>query len=137
MSSDLSSGPSAHLASRIGAILYLVWGAFHVKVAHDIYLLGLTQQGIAQGRTYQLAAYLLTLSLFVIAIAVILNWRNSNIGFWLNLCVAGWADLIWTVVVVLPGYVSSARGFIPPAIFVCAAVATWLGRRMRVERRVS
>jgi len=36
MSSDLSSGPSVHLASRIGAIFYLIWGAFHVKVARAV-----------------------------------------------------------------------------------------------------
>jgi hypothetical protein len=68
------------LSARIGAILYLVWGLFHVKVAWDIYMLGTGQTGIAQGRTYQLAAYLLTLSIFVIGVAVILNWRNSARG---------------------------------------------------------
>jgi hypothetical protein len=97
----------------------------------DIYMLGTGQAGIAQGRMYQLAAYLLTLSIFVIGVAVLLNWRNSAHGFWLNLCVAGWADGIWVLVVVLPGYVGWVRGFLPPAIFLGAAVLTMLARRRR------
>src|ERR1700733_2178278 len=62
---------------------------FHVHVAFDIYRLGQPLTGIAQGRMDQLAAYMLTLSLFVIGVGVLLNWRNSRVGFWLNLCVAG------------------------------------------------
>jgi hypothetical protein len=88
----------------------VAWGMFHVHVAHDIYRLGQPLTGIVQGRMDQLAAYMLTLSLFVIAVGVLLNWRNSRVGFWLNLCVAGWADGVWVLVVVLPGYVGLARG---------------------------
>jgi hypothetical protein len=128
---DTSVKRKGLLIARIGAILYLVWGLFHVKVAWDIYMLGTGQAGIAQGRMYQLAAYLLTLSIFVIGVAVLLNWRNSAHGFWLNLCVAGWADGIWVLVVVLPGYVGWVRGFLPPAIFLGAAVLTMLARQRR------
>jgi hypothetical protein len=99
-------------------------------VAYEIYRLGRPLTGIAQGRMYQLAAYMLTLSLFVIGVGVLLNWRNSRLGFWLNLWVAGWADGIWVLVVVLPGYVSLARGLTPPAIFIAGAVATAMARRV-------
>jgi hypothetical protein len=91
--------------------------------------LGLAQTGIAQGRTFQLAAYMLTIALFVLIVAVTLNWRNSVRGYWLNLCVAGWADAIWVLVVVLPGYVSLVRGFLPPAIFLAAAIASTIARQ--------
>jgi hypothetical protein len=117
--------------ARIGALCYIAWGIFHVRVAWDIYQLGERQTGIAQGRTFQLSAYMLTIAIFVICIAAILNWRNDARGYWLNLCVAGWADAIWLIVVVLPGYVGLTRGFVPPAIFVAGAVATTLGRRIR------
>jgi hypothetical protein len=120
---------TALFAARIGAICYVIWGVFHVYVARQIYLLGAAQAGIAQGRLYQLAAYMLTISLFVICVGVLLNWRNSRAGFYLNLCVAGWADTVWVLVVVLPGYVNLARGFIPPAIFAMGAIATMIGRR--------
>lgn len=129
----MSSGNlKAHVAARIGALCYAAWGMFHVRVAYDIYRLGQPLTGIAQGRMDQLAAYMLTLSLFVIGVGVLLNWRNSRVGFWLNLCVAGWADGVWVLVVVLPGYVGLARGLIPPAIFIAGAVATAMAQRMLV-----
>jgi hypothetical protein len=115
--------------ARAAALLYATWAAFHVKVAWDIMQLGLAQTGIAQGRTFQLAAYMLTIALFVLIVAVTLNWRNSVRGYWLNLCVAGWADAIWVLVVVLPGYVSLVRGFLPPAIFLAAAIASTIARQ--------
>ena len=120
---------NASWAARLGALCYVVWGLFHVKVARDIYLLGSGQAGIAQGRLYQLAAYLLCIALFAIAVAVLANWRNTRRGFWLNLCVIGWADGVWVLVVVLPGYVPLLRGLVPPAIFIAGALLTSIGRR--------
>jgi hypothetical protein len=127
----------AHVIARIGALCYAAWGVFHVQVAYDIYRLGLPLTGIAQGRMYQLSAYMLTLSLFVIGVGVLLNWRNSRVGFWLNLGVAGWADGVWVLVVVLPGYVGLARGLIPPAIFIAGAAATATAQRMVVSTQAS
>jgi hypothetical protein len=115
--------------ARLGALCYVVWGLFHVEVAHDIYVLGSAQTGIAQGRLYQLAAYLLCIALFAIVVAVVANWRNTQQGYWLNLCVIGWADGVWVAVVVLPGYVPILRGLIPPAIFLMGAVLTSIARR--------
>jgi hypothetical protein len=115
--------------ARLGALCYIVWGAFHVKVARDIYLLGASHAGIAQGRTYQLAAYILTLALFAALIGAFGNWRNSPRAYWLNLCVIGWADGIWVLVVVLPGYVPLLRGLFPPVIFGLGPILTTLARR--------
>jgi hypothetical protein len=123
--------------ARAGALFYTVWGAFHVRVAWDIYVLGTMQSGLAQGRIYQLAAYMLTIALFVIAMGLALNWRNDRRGYWLNLCVAGWADAIWVAVVVVPGYVGLVRGLVPPAIFVVAAVLTTISYRWASEKRSS
>lgn len=59
--------------SRLGALCYAGWGLFHVKVAADIWRLGSGQQGLAQGRLYQLAAYMLTIAIFVLVVGL---WRN-------------------------------------------------------------
>jgi hypothetical protein len=112
------------IAARAGAICYIAWGLFHVNVAHDIYVLASAQSGLAQGRLYQMAAYMLTIALFVAAVGLFGNWRNRRMAYWLNLCVGGWADGIWVLVVVLPGYVPLMRGLVPPAIFVAGAVLT-------------
>lgn len=115
--------------ARTGAIAYAAWGVFHVYVAWQIYALGSTEQGIAQGRLFQLAAYMLTIALFVIVIAVTRNWRNDRVGYFLNLAVASWADIIWVLVVVLPGYVPLGRGLIPPAIWIAGVVFSTLAQR--------
>ena len=115
-------------AARLGALCYVAWGLFHVKVAHDIYILGSAQTGITQGRLYQLAAYLLCIAVFAIVVALVANWRNTQRGYWLNLCVIGWADGVWVLVVVLPGYVPLLRGLLPPAIFLAGVVLTSVAR---------
>lgn len=121
--------PGAFWLSRLGALCYAAWGLFHCKVAADIWRLGTTEQGLAQGRLYQLAAYMLTIALFVLVVGLWRNWRNDRAGYWLNLVVAGWADSIWVAVVVVPGYVDAIRGFLPPAIFLAGAILTTLARR--------
>ncbi|MEA2808618.1 MAG: hypothetical protein QOJ17_2759 [Rhodospirillaceae bacterium] len=119
------------LYARAGAACYAAWGVFHVYVAWQIYVVALPLSGIAQGRMLQLAAYMLTIALFAIVIAVWRIWRNDRLGYWLNLAVVGWADVIWVLVVVLPGYVPLGRGLIPPMIFVLGAFLTTLAQRHR------
>lgn len=114
--------------ARAGGLCYVAWGLFHLKVAHDIYLLGAQQSAIARGRLYQLAAYMLTIALFAIAVGAVGNWRNTRAAFWLNLVVIGWADGVWVLVVVLPGYVPLLRGLLPPAIFALGAMLTALAQ---------
>src|ERR1700722_13109487 len=114
--------------ARLGALCYVAWGLFHVKVAHDIYILGSAQTGITQGRLYQLAAYLLCIAVFAIVVALVANWRNTQRGYWLNLCVIGWSEGVWVLVVVLPGYVPLLRGLLPPAIFLAGGVLTSVAR---------
>jgi hypothetical protein len=117
-----------HLAARAGALCYIAWGAFHVKVAHDICILGAAQAAMAQGRLYQLAAYIFTIAVFAAVVGAFGNWRNSLKAYWLNICLVGWADGIWVLVVVLPGYVPLLRGLIPPAIFALGAILTTIAR---------
>jgi hypothetical protein len=118
----------AQWAARLGALCYIAWGLFHVNVAHDIYILGFAQTGITQGRLYQLAAYMLCIAMFAIAVAAFANWRNTELGYWLNIGVVGWADGVWVLVVVLPGYVPLLRGLVPPALFVIGAILTTIAR---------
>ena len=126
----------SNIYSKLGAVAYAAWGCFHVYVAWQIYSLGMAEQGIAQGRLLQLAAYMLTIALFAVFIAVTRNWRNDSLGYKLNLGVVSWADIIWVLVVVLPGYVPMGRGLIPPAIFVAGAILTTIGRRQKPARSI-
>jgi hypothetical protein len=125
----------ASICARIGATLYAIWGVFHVYVAYQIYMLALAETGIAQGRLLQLAAYMLTIALFVIGVAATRNWRNDTLGYWLNLAVVSWADIIWVLVVVAPGYVPAARGLIPPAFWLAGVAFTTLAYRARAGQK--
>jgi hypothetical protein len=71
---------------------------------------------------------MLTIALFVVGVALLLNWKDNRVGYWLNLCVAGWADLIWVAVVVAPSYVGLVRGLVPPIVFVIAAILSTIGQ---------
>lgn len=123
----------AQITALAGACCYVAWGVFHLKVAHDIYALGQTQSGIAQGRTFQLAAYMLCIALAAIVVAIAGNLFNRRWAYWFNLGLMGWADGVWTLVVVLPGYVPLFRGLVPPAIFLVGAALTSLAHFSRAR----
>jgi hypothetical protein len=72
---------------------------------------------------------MLCIAVFAILMAAVGNWRNGERSYWLNLIVVGWADLVWVLVVVLPGYVPLLRGLLPPAIYVLGALLTTAARR--------
>lgn len=122
---------TARFLSQSAALLYAAWGAFHIYVSWQIMMLALDEHGIAQGRLLQLAAYMLSISLFAIVVALWRVAKNDRLGFWLNLAVVGWADAVWVLVVVLPGYVPLGRGLAPPAVFVLAAMLSTIAYRRR------
>jgi hypothetical protein len=124
----------AKLLARAGALSYAIWGVFHVYVSWQILSLALPLKGIAQGRMFQLAAYMLTIALFAVATALWRNWRNDRLGHWLNICVIGWADIIWITVVVLPGYVSLDRGLLPPCFWAIGAICCTSAQKLQAAR---
>ena len=74
----------------------------------------------------------IVIALFAIVVALWRNWRDDRLGYWLNLAVVSWADIIWVLVVVLPGYVPLTRGHIPPAFWLAGALCWTLAQRDRV-----
>ena len=72
---------------------------------------------------------MLCIAVFAVLTAAVGNWRNGKWSYWLNLIVVGWADLVWVLVVVLPGYVPLLRGLLPPAIYGLGALLTIAARR--------
>ena len=110
---------------RIGAALYLLWGLLHIKAAIATYQLGATlEPGLVQGRVYQDAWSLFFIAISVSAIAVLLNWRNSRLGFWLNLGIASVTDIGFILHVLAPGYISMIPGIAGPVLWVFAVIFT-------------
>ena len=118
--------------ARIGAVLYLLWGLLHIVAAFKVYSLGQTlEQGMLQGRIFQGAWNLLFFAVFGIVIAVLYNWKNSQIGYWLNLVVVSATDVGFLITILLPGYVPVCPGAIGPILWLLALVFTTMGIRAK------
>ena len=107
--------------ARIGSVLYILWGILHIVAAYKVYSLGQTlEQGMIQGRLYQDAWNLLFFALFGIVVAVLYNWKNNKIGFWLNLIVVSVGDIGFIITILLPGYLPLFPGALGPILWVLA-----------------
>jgi len=118
------------MAYKVGAALYLLWGVLHVKAAIATYQLGATlDPGLVQGRVYQDAWNLLFFAISVSLIAIVLNWKNSRLGFWLNLGIASVSDLGFISHILVPGNLPLIPGVAGPVLWLFAVVFTAIGIR--------
>jgi len=117
-----------NIFAKFGAITYVLWGLLHIQAARLVYMLGNSlDPGMVQGRIYQDAYNLLFFALFGIVVAVLLNWKNSHLGYWLNLVVVSAADIGFIVYVLVPGYAPMIPGALGPILWVVAVVFSTLG----------
>lgn len=118
--------------AKIGSALYILWGLLHLGAAFEEFSLGASvDAGLVQGKLYQGAWNLLFFSLASILIAVVFNWKNSVLGYWLNLAVVSVADIGFLIFVFFPGYVAPIPGIFGPVLWISAAVFTTIGVRTR------
>ncbi len=116
------------LFAKLGAITYVLWGLLHIEAARKVYLLSQSlEPGILQGRIYQDAWNLLFFALFGIIVAIFLNWKNSRLGYWLNLIVVSAADIGFILFVLIPGYVPLVPGGLGPLLWILALVFSTMG----------
>ena len=119
-----------NIFARLGAAAYVLWGLLHIQAARLVYMLGQTlEPGIVQGRIYQDAWNLLFFALFGIVVAVLLNWKNSRPGYWLNLTVVSAADIGFIIAILIPGLVPLVPGGLGPLLWVLALIFSTLGLR--------
>jgi hypothetical protein len=118
------------VSAKIGSGLYVVWGLLHIVAAVQEFMLGTTLEfGLVQGKINQGAWELLFIALAAIAIAVIYNWKNSHLGYWLNLLMVSIADIGFIIFVFLPGHVTFLTGILGPVFWISAAIFTTIGIR--------
>ncbi len=116
--------------AKIGAGLYVIWGLLHIQAAYEAFILGTTiNQGIIQGKIFQDAWNLLFFALFSIVIASRFNWKNSVLGYWLNLAVVSMADIGFVVFVLIPGNVTFFPGVLGPVFWIAAAIFSSIGAK--------
>ena len=117
-----------NLFAKLGAVTYVLWGILHIEAARKVYVLAQTlDSGMAQGRIYQDAWNLLFFALFGIAVGVCLNWKNSRLGYWLNLIVVSAGDIGYIVFVLIPGYVPFMPGALGPILWILAVIFSTIG----------
>lgn len=111
------------IIARVGSILYVLWGVLHIVAAFKVYALAQTlEAGMVQGRIYQSAWNLLFFALISIFIAIKYNWRNSKLGYWLNLIVVSVGDIGFILTILLPSYLPLTTGAIGPLLWLLAVV---------------
>ncbi|HLC02468.1 MAG TPA: hypothetical protein VJK02_05485 [Anaerolineales bacterium] len=113
---------------QIGAVLYVGWGLLHLLAAYQVYKLGSSMPaGMVQGRLHQSAWNLAYFAVFVSVVAVVYNWHNSSLGYWLNLAAAGVTDIGFIVFILMPGYLPLRPGILGPVLWLLATVFSSLG----------
>ncbi len=111
--------------ARAGAVFYILWGLLHIGAAVEQFsLAGTLGDGLIKGKIAQGAWDLLFFALAAIFIAGLLNWKNSPLGYWLNLGIVSIADVGFLVFVFLPGYAEIIPGIFGPVLWVSAALCT-------------
>ena len=119
---------NANVFAKAGAIFYVVWGLLHLKAAQMQYVMAQSlEAGAIQGRLLQNAWNLLFFAVFAIAVAVLMNWKNSKLGYKLNLFVVSAVDIGYIVFVLLPGYVPMMPGALGPVAWIIALVLSTIG----------
>ena len=109
------------ILARTASILYVIWGVLHIVAAFKVYTLGQSlEPGMVQGRIYQDAWNLLFFAVFGIAVAIKHNWRNSKLGYWLNLVVVSAGDIGFIIAILIPGYLPLVPGALGPLLWLLA-----------------
>ena len=113
---------------QTGAVLYILWGLLHLFAAFQVFKLGSRLgPGVVQGRIYQNALNLACFAIIVIVIAVVYNWENSPLGYWLNLVLASITDIGFIIYILMPGYLPLRPGILGPVLWILATVFSTLG----------
>jgi hypothetical protein len=113
---------------RIGAIVYLGWGLLHLLAAYQVYTLGASlPAGMIRGRLFQAAWNLAFFAAAVSVVAVVFNWHNSPLGYWLNLAAASVTDIGFVLFILAPGHLPLRRGILGPVLWLLATVFSTLG----------
>ncbi len=108
--------------------MYFIWGLLHLKATFSVYQLGTSlEAGMIQARIFQDAWNLLFFALVGITVAVIFNWHNSRLGYWINLITVSVTDIGFIAFVLVPGYLPVFPGILGPVFWVLGAVFSTIG----------
>jgi hypothetical protein len=133
-------------AHKIGAMFYMLWGLIHIFGGIAILTAASPNEQLAMFGTAVPADMLpanpgevvhATLSfhafnlawfgVFALIVGVLMNWRNSRLGYWLNFGIVGVADIGLFIFLISPGYMALADGSPGPVLWILALVFSTIG----------
>jgi hypothetical protein len=121
--------------AKLGAASYVIWSVLHLQAAYSVYKLGVAMApSMAQGRVMQDAWNLLFFSITATATEIVLNWRNSVWGYWMNFGIIGVADTGFIFFVLLAGYVGLWPGLLGPIFWIAGLAFSTIGL---IQRRAA
>lgn len=113
---------------RIGAACFVIWGLLHVNAAYMQYQFGSgLEAGMIQGRLIQNAWHLLFFGVLAVIIGIRLNWRNSRLGYWINVTSLTVVDVGFIFLVLLPYLPLASAAILGPVFWVLALIFATLG----------
>jgi hypothetical protein len=65
--------------------------------------------------------------IFALLVGVLMNWRNSRLGYWLNFGIVGVADVGLFIFLILPGHMALADGSPGPVLWILALIFSTIG----------
>lgn len=130
---------------KIATVIWVLWGILHAAGGAFL-LLNLSDTGAAfilsrfsgidvpvsafpadiydiAGAIYNQHAWnLIWIGLLGIAVAILLNWKNSTRGFWFNLTLISSADMGQVLFLQVPGHIGWVDGSAGPILWVSGAI---------------
>jgi hypothetical protein len=136
-------------AYKLGAVFYILWGLLHIGLGFAVLyrlstkggtaalaLIGSAVppadlppnlSGVAAGVIGQHAWNLALFGLLAVVIGIVFNWRNSRLGYWLNLALVSGADVGFLGAIVIPRYNTPVDGLAGPTLWVLAVLFSTIG----------
>lgn len=113
---------------RIGATFYVIWGLLHINAAYGLYLLAASMTpSIIEARIGQGAWHLLFFGVIAIVVGIRWNWRNSAMGYWINIVTLTVVDLGFIFIVLIPQELPIFPAGLGPLFWILAAIFSTIG----------
>lgn len=145
---------------KIGAVSYMLWGLLHILgglmlyltlknegITSLLYMLGTavpknlvpeiqsgsTVDGLAAFHAWNITCF----GIISLLTAITLNWKNSRVGFWVNLGIVAAADLGLIFTLIVPGYMHLVDGLPGISLFFIALIFSTLGYKYSSHKLVN
>ncbi len=112
---------------RLGATFYVIWGVLHVNAAYMLYQMGAAMDpSVLEARISQAAWHLLFFGVVAIVVGVRMNWRNSALGYSINMVTLSVVDLGFIFIVFIP-HLPLWPAILGPLFWALAVVFSTIG----------